>query len=82
MAENYKDAMAICTWADFPDIFLTFTCNLAWPEIRRFCAQKGLDPPDRPDILTRIFNLKLEALMKILRDDKIFGTIKAGTQSF
>lgn len=78
LAENYKDAMAICTWAGYPDIFLTFTCNPAWPEIRRFCKEKGLDPSDRPDILTRMFNMKLNALMKILKDEEIFGTIKAG----
>ena len=82
MAENYKDAMAICTWAGFPDIFITFTCNPAWPEIRRFCAHMGLDPSDRPDILARIFNLKLGALMKVLKDDKIFGSIKAGMSIF
>ena len=79
LAENYKDAMAICTWAGYPDIFLTFTCNPAWPEIKRFCSKMGLDPSDRPDILTRIFNLKLEALMKVLKDDQIFGELKAGT---
>ena len=72
LTENYKDALTICTWAGFPDLFLTFTCNPAWPEIRSFCAQKGLDPSDRPNILTRILNLKLDPLMKLLRDDKIF----------
>lgn len=36
MTENYKDPMAICTWAGFPDIFLTMTCNPKWPEITRF----------------------------------------------
>ena len=27
MIHNYQDAMAICRWAGYPDLFLTFTCN-------------------------------------------------------
>ncbi|CAN1249080.1 ATP-dependent DNA helicase pif1 [Linum perenne] len=32
--ENFQDAMAICRWGGFPDLFLTFTCNSQWPEIQ------------------------------------------------
>ena len=35
MIQNYQDAMAICAWAGYPDIFITFTCNPMWPEIIR-----------------------------------------------
>ncbi|KAI9078636.1 hypothetical protein K1719_039385 [Acacia pycnantha] len=78
MIQNYQDAMAICAWAGYPDIFLTFTCNPMWPEIIRHCNEDGLKPCDRPDVLSRIFNMKLHKLMHILKDEKIFGTIKAG----
>jgi hypothetical protein len=27
MIENYQDAMAICRWVGYPDLFITFTCN-------------------------------------------------------
>ena len=27
MLQNYQDAMAICSWAGVPDLFITFTCN-------------------------------------------------------
>ena len=27
MAQNYQVAMAICRWAGYPDLFITFTCN-------------------------------------------------------
>ena len=30
-AQNYQDAMAICRWAGYPDLFVTFTCNPKWP---------------------------------------------------
>ncbi|KAI9080609.1 hypothetical protein K1719_037415 [Acacia pycnantha] len=77
MIQNYQDAMVICAWAGYPDIFITFTCNPMWPEITRNCDQDGLKPCDRPEILSRIFNLKLHKLMRTLKDQKIFGSIKA-----
>ncbi|KAI9092213.1 hypothetical protein K1719_027713 [Acacia pycnantha] len=77
MIQNYQDAMTICAWAGYPDIFITFTCNPMWPEITRHCDQDGLKPCDRPEILSRIFNLKLHKLMRTLKDEKIFGSIKS-----
>lgn len=78
MLQNYQDAMAICRWAGYPDIFITFTCNPAWPEITRFCTEHSLTPSDRPDILSRVFKMKLKSLIKTLKDRKIFGAIRAG----
>ncbi|KAI9111319.1 hypothetical protein K1719_017731 [Acacia pycnantha] len=75
---NYQDAMAICAWAGYPDIFLTFTCNPMWPEITRHCEKDGLKPCDKPEILSRVFYMKLDKLMRILKDEKILGSIKAG----
>ena len=40
MIENYQDAMAICRWAGYPDLFITFTCNTKWPEIDLFLSRK------------------------------------------
>ncbi|XP_075521378.1 uncharacterized protein LOC142554601 [Primulina tabacum] len=50
MIQNYQDAMAICKWASYPDLFMTFTCNPKWPEIVRFIEHYGLRAEDRPDI--------------------------------
>lgn len=82
MMQNYQDAMAICRWSGYPDLFLTFTCNPAWPEIKRFCIRYNVAPSDRPDILTRIFKIKLRTLLKKLKDEKIFGTIQSGRFRF
>jgi hypothetical protein len=38
MIENYQDAMAICRWAGYLDLFITFTCNAKWPEIKIFLS--------------------------------------------
>jgi len=35
IVQNYQDAMAIYRWAHCPNVFVTFTCNPQWPEIKR-----------------------------------------------
>ncbi|KAH7533321.1 hypothetical protein FEM48_Zijuj04G0118400 [Ziziphus jujuba var. spinosa] len=75
--QNHQDAMAICKWAGYPELFITFTCNPKWPEVVRFVESRGLKPEDRPDILCRIFKVKLDQLVKDLRQNKIFGKVKA-----
>lgn len=78
MIQNYQDAMAVCRWAGYPDIFITFTCNPKWPEITRYMESRGLRPEDRPDIVSRVFKIKLDNLIKDLRKGDIFGNVRAG----
>ncbi|KAI9073817.1 hypothetical protein K1719_044219 [Acacia pycnantha] len=77
MIQNYQDAMVIYAWDGYPDIFITFTCNPMWPEITRHCDQDGLRPCDKPEVLGMIFHIKLHKLMWTLKDEKIFGSVKA-----
>jgi len=46
MVQQYYDAMAICKHYGFPDLFISFTCNPKWPEIIRYCKERGLNPDD------------------------------------
>lgn len=78
MLQNYQDAMAICRWAGYPDIFLTFTCNPSWPEIARYTKLMEDKPSCRPDILSRMFKIKLYTLLKTIKEEKVFGTVRAG----
>ncbi|KAL6582395.1 hypothetical protein OROMI_006409 [Orobanche minor] len=78
MIQNFQDAMAICRWAGYPSFFITFTCNPKWQEITRFVNKRGLRPEDRPDILCRVFKIKLDQLVNDLKDNHIFGKPKAG----
>ncbi|CAH1453014.1 unnamed protein product [Lactuca virosa] len=78
MMQNYLDAMSLCKWFGYPDFFITFTCNPKWPEVQRFLKDTPLHPEDRPDILCRLFKIKLDAFIKDLRKNKIFGTVQAG----
>ncbi|KAK9676692.1 hypothetical protein RND81_11G093800 [Saponaria officinalis] len=78
MRETYQDTMTICKWCGYPYLFITFTCNPKWPEISRCVEIKGLKPEDRPDIVTRVFKLKLEELMTDFKELHIFGRTRAG----
>lgn len=55
-AQNYQDAMAICRWVGYPDLFLTFTCNPKWPEINEVLHLIGqYDNYNRVGIMCRVF---------------------------
>ncbi|XP_019158020.1 PREDICTED: uncharacterized protein LOC109154747 [Ipomoea nil] len=77
MVQNYQDAMAICRWIGYPTLFITFTCNPKWPEIVRFLEERRLKAEDRPDIICRVFKMKLNALIKEIRKENIFGSVLA-----
>ncbi|KAL7583175.1 hypothetical protein Lser_V15G43646 [Lactuca serriola] len=77
MMQNYLDAMSLCKWFGYPDFFITFTCNPKWPELQRFLKDTPLHPEDRPDILCRLFKIKLDAFIKDLRENEIFGKVQA-----
>ena len=78
MTELYHDAMGICKTYGYPDLFITFTCNSKWPEISRFVKKRNLRPEDRPDILCRVFKLKLDQLLKDITKGSLFGKANAG----
>ena len=76
--QNYQDAMAICKWVGYPDLFLTFTCNPKWPEINNMLHLIGQkDDDNRVDIICRVFEIKLFQLMQDLKKGQPFGKIIA-----
>ena len=78
--QNYQDAMAICRWAGYPDLFITFTCNPKWPEINRMVAKAGHKTDEnRIDVVCRVFKMKLRALMHDFKTNEFFGRVRAGT---
>ncbi|CAH1428732.1 unnamed protein product [Lactuca virosa] len=77
MMQNYLDVMSLCKWFGYPDYFITVTCNPKWPEIQRFIADTNLKPEDRPDILARLFKMKLDSLIKDLKKNSLLGSVEA-----
>jgi hypothetical protein len=77
MDQLYFDGMAISAAVGFPDLFITFTCNPNWPEIARLLAKHNLKSHDRPDIITRVFKIKLTELLKDLTKRHVLGKVVA-----
>lgn len=71
--------MAVCRRFGSPDLFITFTCNPQWPEIKEYCDKMPYcTPADRPDILSRVFKIKLDLLLEDLTDKHVLGKVIGG----
>ena len=66
MFEKQQDAMVFVRKFGRPDLFRTETTNPKWPEILKSLTQ-GQQPHDRPDLLLRVFRLKIQKLLKALK---------------
>ncbi|XP_074337348.1 uncharacterized protein LOC141674540 [Apium graveolens] len=74
MQQNFQDALAVCCYIGHPDIFLTMTCNSLWDEIQKMMEYvPGCIAPNCPDIISKVFRLKLDQLMVDIKDKKHFG---------
>ena len=76
MYQNFQDAMSIVRVHGKPDIFLTFTANPKWQEITQSLLP-GQTANDRPDIVSRVFYLKLHELKEDLLKRNVLGRITA-----
>ena len=68
--ERCWDTFAISGHREYgpPNLFVTMTCNPEWREIRN--ALGGCDVMDRPDVVVRVFNMKVQALIARIRAGK------------
>jgi hypothetical protein len=72
--EEFRDAMIRVKYLGIPLLFITFTCNPKWPEIIE-SLRANQTATDRPDVVARVFEVKLKALLKDLYDEEIFGRV-------
>ncbi|KAL3513655.1 hypothetical protein ACH5RR_026372 [Cinchona calisaya] len=80
MVQNYQDAMAICRFMGPPDIFITFSCNPKWSEVENGLSFiPGQKVEDRPDIVARVFKIKLDHMINDLTSGQHFGRVVANT---
>ena len=76
MQMNYQDALAIVREYGKPDYFITMTANPSWPEIESNLAP-GSHAANNPDLVARVFHLKLKALLATLLTESVLGLVVA-----
>ncbi|GKE25326.1 DNA helicase [Tanacetum coccineum] len=66
---HYLDALDICRALGNPQFFITFTCNVNWPEIKR---HMNLYPEsllgDRANVVVCVFQQKVQDFCRFLKD--------------
>lgn len=66
--------LALCRTIDHPSLFLTMTTNTKWPEIQEMMKHlPGVKVADAPDVVARVFKLKLDQLMGLIKKKHFFG---------
>ncbi|KAL8099436.1 hypothetical protein AgCh_031899 [Apium graveolens] len=74
MNQYFKDSLAIYRTIGHPSLFLTMTCNTQWPEIKSMMNFfPGVDVADKPDVTARVFKLKLDQLLDLIKNKNYFG---------
>ena len=72
MHAAYQDAMAIAGRFTKPHLFITKTANPKWEEVQRELLP-GQNAMDRPDLISRVFRLKKQAMLDDIFKNGIFG---------
>ncbi|GMF49762.1 unnamed protein product [Phytophthora fragariaefolia] len=76
MFKSYQDAMAVVREFGKPDVFVTMTCSPMWDEIQQKIPDENQSAQDRPDVVARVYQMKLAALLKDL-DEGVLGRVQA-----
>jgi len=71
MQQLYQDSMAIVCHFGKPSLIITFTANPKWVEIENELLPNQTTA-DRPDLVARVFNLKVRDLLNLIRHQKVF----------
>lgn len=55
------------------------TCNTKWPEIQRMLDHlPGVDVADAPDVVARVFKMKVDQLVDLIKNKNYFGKCIGG----
>ncbi|XP_063920386.1 uncharacterized protein LOC135135292 [Zophobas morio] len=72
MQEYAQDSLTYVRRYGRPDLFITFTCNPSWCEIKDLLLP-GQQPSDRHDLTARVFKQKLIRFMDLITKNHIYG---------
>ena len=73
---SLTDAQAIVRNYGKPDLFITYTCSADYPEILESLFP-GESSHDRPDVVTRVFEMKSQELIKDIEQGGVLGRVTA-----
>ena len=76
LQQAYLDCMTMVGHFGRPDLFITFTANPKWPEILHH-LRNAEEAANRPDLVARVFKLKLDELLHDLLDGHVLGRVVA-----
>ena len=77
-----QDGLTYVKYYGRSDLFITFTCNPNWPEIKSCFSNEPLLESNkqiaqhRHDIVARVFKLKLKKMLDLINQGQIFGPAK------
>lgn len=71
-ANRLQDSMTGVRKLGKPDLFITFVANPRWREVQE-ALLPGQSSVDRPDIVARVFRMKLDAMLHDLINDGVLG---------
>lgn len=80
MHQQYLDSIGLYQRFGHPHLFITMTCNPNWREIQDN-LRPGETALDRPELVSRVFKLKKQQLIRDLSTEMIFGKLDARTHS-
>ena len=72
MHEYAQDALTYVRKYGRPDLFITYTCNPSWTEIKDLLLP-GQQPSHRHDLTARVFKQKLIRFMDLITKNHIYG---------
>jgi len=78
MNQLYQNFMALVRKFEKPDLFITMTCNPNWLKILHE-LRHGEEANNRPNLTSKVFNMKLNDLFKDLLQNGVLGTMLATT---
>jgi len=70
--QEFQDSLALARRFGAPEFFDTFTCNHKWEEILAQLGP-GQTSNDRPDIVVKVFRIKLNSLLDDLTKRNVMG---------
>jgi hypothetical protein len=74
MKRRYMNAQAVARETAPPTHFVTVTCNPNDPAMKA-ALEPGQHATDRPDIVARVFKMRLAAVLKDIFEEGVFGAV-------